>query len=104
MSNNQHNYPKVRKPRDTSYSTTQFILKEIGKDKLYEIWKENGHRKTAKILTEKLDRYISPMVIQYIAAKKFSWVRVVCDKSLSIYKAVLSGKVDRKHYRTIVFK
>jgi hypothetical protein len=104
MSNNKHNYPKQRKPRDTSYSVTHLVLKEIGKEKLYQIWKDNGHRKTAKILTEKLDRYISPMVIQYIAAKKFGWVRVVCDKSLSIYKGVLAGKVDRKYYRTIVFK
>ena len=104
MSHKQHKYPKNRKPRDTSYSMTYYILEKIGKDKLYEIWKGNGHRKTADIISEELDCWVTPMVIQYIAQRKFHWKRIVTDKSLPIYKGVLSGKIDPSIYKTIIFE
>jgi hypothetical protein len=104
MSDKKHNYPKTRKPRDTSYSTTYKILAAIGKDKLFAIWQINGHIKTAAILEDMLDGiFVSPMVIQYIAQRKFGWKRIVTDKNLSIYKAVLAGTVDPSRYKTIIF-
>ena len=96
-----HNYPKTRKPRNTSYSMTYMILKEIGKDALYEIWKNNGHRKTALIISEMMDTWVSYIVIQYIAQKKFGWVRIVTDKNLPIYKGVLNGKMPAEYYKSI---
>jgi hypothetical protein len=104
MQPKQHNYPKTRKPRDTSYSTTYKILAAIGKDRLFEIWKNNGHIKTSFIVSDMLDGlYVTPMIIQYIAQRKFGWQRIVTDKNLSIYKAVLSGSVDPSRYKTIIF-
>jgi len=104
MSDKKHNYPKTRKPRDTSYSTTYKILAAIGKDKLYEIWEENGHIKTSFIISDMLDGlYVTPMIIHYIAQRKFGWQRIVTDKNLSIYKAVLAGTVDPSRYKTIIF-
>ena len=103
MSEKKHNYPKTRKPRDTSYSTTYKILAAIGKDALYDIWKDNGHIKTAAILENMLNVYVTPMIIQYIAQRKFGWKRIVTDKNLSIYKAVLAGTVDPSRYKTIIF-
>lgn len=103
MQPKKHNYPKTRKPRDTSYSVTYKILKAIGKDGLYEIWKDNGHRKTAAILTKMLGFWVRPMHIQYIAQKKFGWVRIVTDKNLPIYKGVLNGKMPASYYSSILF-
>jgi len=100
----QHNYPKNRKPRNTSYSMTHRVLTEIGKDKLYEIWKDNGHRKTSDIATKLMGVWVTEMVIQYIAQRKFKWVRVVTDKTLPIYKGVLSGKVPASYYKSIRFE
>jgi len=99
----KHNYPKTRKPRNTSYSCTYYILNAIGKDKLYEIWKDNGHRKTATIVSDMLGFWVMDGVIQYIAQRKFGWKRVVTDKNLSIYRAVLRGSVDPSRYKTIIF-
>ncbi|MCX6170139.1 MAG: hypothetical protein NTX65_12410 [Ignavibacteriales bacterium] len=101
----KHNYPKTRKPRkETGYSMTYKVLNEIGKDQLFEIWKDNGHRKTSDIVTKMLGVWVTEMVIQYIAQKKFGWVRVVTDKSLPIYKGVLSGKVPASVYKSIIFQ
>jgi hypothetical protein len=99
----KHNYPKTRKPRNTEYSMTYKILNRIGKDKLFEIWKDNGHRRTAFIVSDMLRDYVSPMVIQHIAQKKFFWKRIVTDKSLPMYRGILSGKVDPSRYKTIIF-
>ena len=98
----KHNYPKTRKPRNTEYSMTHKILKNIPEEQLFEIWKVNGHRKTAVIVSDMLRDYVSPMVIQYIAQKKF-WKRIVTDKSLPMYRGILSGKVDPSRYKTIIF-
>lgn len=101
----KHNYPKTRKSRrDSKNSMTYKILQQVGKDNLFEIWKTRGHISTAKLLSEQLDMYVSIMVIQYIAQRKFGWKRVVTDKTLPMYKAVLNGKVDPKKYKTIIFQ
>jgi hypothetical protein len=99
-----HRYPGTRKKRSTKYSMTYKILNEIGKDKLFEIWVKNGHRRTSFILSEMLNVWVSPMVIQYIAARKFFWQRIVTDRSLPIYLGILSGKTDPKKYPTIIFQ
>ena len=103
MGHKQHNYPKVRKERDTSNSVTQIVLSQIGKEKLYEIWKERGHMETATIVSNILGIYVDRMVIHYIAMKKLGWKRVIWDKNNSLYKSILSGKVDPAHYKTIIF-
>ena len=103
MQPKKHNYPKTRKPRNTSYSMTHKVLTEVGKDKLYEIWKDNGHRKTSDIVTNMLGVWVTDMVIQYIAQRKFHWVRVVTDKNLPIYKGVISGNMPASYYKSIIF-
>jgi len=99
-----HRYPKCRKNRDTSYSLTYYILKNIGKEALYEIWLLNGHRKTADIISNKLGIWVRYSVIQYICQKKFHFVRVVTDKNLPIYKGVLNGKMPAEFYKSISFQ
>ncbi len=99
----KHNYPKVRKERDTFKSLTQIVLSHIGKENLYEIWKESGHAQCAKIVSGILHIYVDRMVIHYIAMKKLGWKRVISDKNNPLYKSVLSGKVDPAHYKTIIF-
>jgi len=58
---------------------------------------------TATIVSNILGIYVDRMVIHYIAMKKLGWKRVISDKNNSLYKSVLSGKVDSSHYRTIIF-
>ena len=98
-----HRYPKTRKKRNTDYSMTQRLLKQIGKEKVHEIWTQNGHRRSAKILTEMMGEWVSPMVLQYMAARLFFWQRIVTDKTLPMYKGVLSGKTNPHKFKTIVF-
>lgn len=98
-----HRYPKTRKRRNCENSMTQRLLKQIGKDTIHEIWLANGHRKTAKILTEMMGELVSPMVLQYMAARLFFWQRIVTDRTLPMYRGVLSGKTDAKIFKTIIF-
>ena len=100
----KHNYPKSRKPRNTDYSMTQRLLKQIGKETIHEIWLVNGHRKSAKILTEMIGEWVSPMVLQYMAARLFFWQRIVTDRTLPMYKGILSGKTDPNIFTTIIFQ
>lgn len=103
MPKRKHKYPKNRKPRSTQYSTTWKLINLLGQEKLYEIWKMRGHLATSKYLTELLDIPVSYGMVLHLA-RKFKWQRVVTDKSLPIYKGVLSGKVDPSQYKTIIFK
>jgi hypothetical protein len=96
------NYPKQRKVRVVKSSWTYQVLDKIGEEKLFEIWKDRGHYDTARIVSEIMGFYVSNMCIQYIAQRKFSWKRIISDKSCSLYKGVLNG-VDPSIYKTIIF-
>jgi hypothetical protein len=96
------NYPKNRKKRLVKTSWTYQILEKLGEQKLYEIWKDQGHYATAKIVSEIMGFYVSNMCIKYIAARKFGWKRIITNKSFSLYKSVLNG-VEPSTYKTIIF-
>jgi len=96
------NYPKNRKPNEKSM--TQQLLKIYSPDELQEIWRENnGMYKTSAYLYEKHKISVTPNVIQYLSAK-FNWVRIVTDKSLAIYRAVIRGTQSREDYKHIIFQ
>lgn len=97
------NYPKNRKSRDTSYSMTQKLLTQLGEEKIKKTWQKNGMFKTAEILTDELQTFISPYVIRYMT-NKFNWTRVITDINLPIFIGVLNGSVPREYYKHIIFK
>lgn len=90
-----HNYPKNRKPRDTSYSESHRLIEEYGLETIKEIWTECGMYRTAG----KLDT--SPYVIRYLA-HKHEWQRPA-EKAPAILKGVRNGKVSADHYKTLDF-
>ena len=104
MEEKKRNYPKNRKKRITSYSTTYKVLSAIGEENLYRIWERAGHIETASIVTKMLGFYVDRMVIHYIAMRKLKWKRIITDKNNPLYKSVLSGKVSPEHYKTIIFQ
>jgi hypothetical protein len=93
--NRTHNYPKNRKPRDTSYSESYRLVEEYGLDQIKEIWTECGMYRTAG----KLDT--SPYVIRYLA-HKHEWRRPA-EKAPAILKGVRNGRVSADHYKTLDF-
>jgi hypothetical protein len=99
----KNRYPVERKNRNTKYSTTWKLIDILGQDKLFEIWKTRGHLATSKYLSELLDMAVTYGMVLHLA-RKFKWQRVVTDKTLPIYRGVLSGKVDPSQYKTIIFK
>jgi len=96
----KHNYPKNRKPRDTSYSMTHKLIKHYGKKKLYEVWAAMGMYKAALVFSKELGEYVTPNVVRYLSYK-FNWVRQVEDLSLPFVRGVLLGNTDAGYYKHI---
>lgn len=96
----KHNYPKNRKSNPGT--ATQILLAEVGEKRLYELWAKHGMYKTAAILEEELNWWVSEYVIRYLS-NKFHWKRTVTDKELPIYKGVLNGSTKPEHYKHINF-
>ncbi len=59
----KHNYPKTRKPRDTSYAQSSKLIEQHGLSHIRSIWQEKGMYKTGSELGA------SPYVIRYLAQK-----------------------------------
>ena len=86
-----------RKPRDTSYSMTQKLLKGCGEERIRSVWEKHGMYKASEILSIELRQYISPSVIRYLSYK-FNWIREVSDHNLPFVKGVLAGTMDPSYY------
>jgi hypothetical protein len=98
----KRNYPKNRKPNEKSI--TQQLLKIYTPDELQEIWRENnGMYKTSRYLFEKHKISVTPNLIRYLS-DKYNWTRIVTDKSLAIYRAILRGTQSREDYKHIIFQ
>jgi hypothetical protein len=65
-----HNYPKTRKCRDTSYANSTQLLKTVGADKFKEMFLRNGMYTVAKELSQELNIPVSPYVCRYIRKYK----------------------------------
>ena len=96
----KRNYPKDRKSDPNS--ATQTLLTTVGHDRLYKLWAKHGMYKTAKLLSEELNWWVSEYVIRYMS-NKYNWQRTVTDKNLPVYKGVLNGRVKPEYYKHIKF-
>jgi len=94
---------KNKKIRNTDFSRTQQIINKFGVEKLYSIWKKYGMYKSAEILTEEGDEYVSPFIMRYLS-NKFEWKREISDPSLPLVKGILNGKLDPEYYKHVRFK
>ena len=107
-SKKKHNYPKGRKkrvsfkPRNTDYSQTQKVIKEIGLEELKKILTTNGVYSSAKILSGLCGHYVHWTTTTYLR-KKYNWVRLVVSHDETLAKSVLNGTVPLNHYKHIKF-
>ena len=92
-----------RKTRNTDFSITQQLINYFGVEKLYNTWKKYGMYKSAELLTEEGEQYVSPYVMRYMS-NKFDWKREISDPSLPLVKGILNGKVDADYYKHVRFK
>ena len=92
-----------KKPRNTDFSETQKLINKFGVTKLYNTWKKYGMYKSAEILTEEGDKYVSPFVMRYLS-NKFNWVREVSNPNLPFVKGILNGKLDAEYFKHVTFK
>lgn len=104
----KRHYPKGRKkrvllkPRDTSYSQTQKVIKAIGLKELESILTNNGVYSSAQILSDLCGYYVHWTTTIYLR-KKFNWIRIVSSREETLAKSVLNGTVPLDHYKYIDF-
>jgi len=91
----------IRKQRDTSYSMTQRLLKQLGEGKVVEYWKRHGMYKSAELLSKEMQEYVSPYTMRHLSNIK-NWKREV-NKLSPIYKGVKAGTVPASYYRHLIF-
>lgn len=65
MSEKKHNYPKIRKPRDVSYSKSYKLLQAIGENQLRKFFEKAGMYTVSKQVSDTLDYYVSPYVVRH---------------------------------------
>ena len=89
-----------RKPRDTSYSMTYKLIDKFGEEKLRNVWAANGMYKSADILSNEIEDYVSPATMRYLSYK-FDWIREVSDHDLPFVKGVIAGSIPADYYRHV---
>jgi hypothetical protein len=89
--------------KDNPKTTTQILLKHFGEAYLYQVWAELGMYKSAERLSKEIGFWVTEYTMRYLSYK-FRWKRIVTDKSLPIYKAVLRGTQKAEFYQHIIFK
>ena len=83
-------------------TTTQILITRIGTEEVEKIWQELGMYRAARLLSERLKKYISPSAIRYMS-NKFDWQRTI-KNNCPIYKGVKAGTVPAAYYKHIKFK
>jgi len=91
----KHNYPKNRKPRDTSYAQSSKLIEKHGLQEIRKVWTQKGMYKAAGELGA------SPYVIRYLA-HKHGWTRPA-EKVPIILKGVKRGSKPASYYKTLDF-
>ena len=90
-----HNYPKNRKPRDTSYAECSKLIEKHGLQAIRKIWTQKGMYQAAGELGA------SPYVIRYLA-HKYGWTRPA-ERAPIILKGVKAGNVPASYYKGLDF-
>ncbi len=91
----------VRKKRCTDYSMTQRLLKKLGEGRVVQNWQKYGMYKSAELLSEEMQEYVSPYVLRYMS-NKYNWKREV-NKLSAIYKGVIAGTIPAAYYKHLIF-
>ena len=86
--------------RDTSYSTTQRLIKNLGIEEVEKAWIKKGMNAWRE-LSERMDEYVSPYVLRYMS-NKYNWKRKISRNS-PIYKGVIAGTVPAAYYKHLIF-
>jgi len=87
--------------RDTSYSTTQRLIKKIGLKEVEKAWIKKGMNAWRE-LSERMEEYVSPYVLRYMS-NKYNWKRII-PKNSPIYKGVIAGTVPAAYYKHLIFE
>ena len=82
-------------------SMTQKLLENIGEPRLQELWVKYGMYKSAEILSEELQEYVSFSTMRYLSQIK-NWKRPI-NKLSPMYKGYLAGNVDPSRYKQLIF-
>jgi hypothetical protein len=88
------------KMRDTSYSMTHRLIKNLGLKEVEKAWIKKGMNAWRE-LSERMDEYVSPYVLRYMS-NKYNWKRPV-NKRSAIYKGVIAGTVPAAYYKHLIF-
>ena len=91
----------IRKQRDTSYSMTQRLLKNLGEGRVVELWRKFGMYKSAEFLSTEMQEYVSPFTMRHLSNIK-NWKRPV-NKLSPIYKGVMAGTIKASYYKHLIF-
>jgi hypothetical protein len=81
---------------------TQKLLATIGEKRLKELWVKYGMYKSAEILTEEMQEYVSFSTMRYLSNLK-DWRRSV-NKLSPLYKGYLAGNVDPSYFKHLIFE
>lgn len=90
----------IRKLRENTM--TQKLLKNIGEDRLKELWVRYGMYKSAELLSVEMQEYISFSTMRYLSQIK-NWRRPV-NKLSPLYKGYLAGNVDPRYFKHLIFE
>ena len=80
---------------------TQRLLKNLGEQRVYELWTKHGMYKSAELLSMEMQEYVSPYVLRYMS-QKYNWKRPV-NKLSPIYRGVLAGTIPAAYYKHLIF-
>ena len=91
----------IKKTRIKKNSMTQKLLATVGEEKLKVLWVKYGCYKSAELLSEEIQQYVSFSTMRYLSQIK-NWKRPVNKKS-PIYKGVLAGTIPAAYYKHLIF-
>ena len=80
---------------------TQKLLQTVGEEKIKKLWVEYGMYKSAELLSDELQEYVSSSTIRYLSQIK-NWKRLV-NKRSAIFKGVKAGTVKASYYKQLIF-
>ena len=89
----------IRKLRENTM--TQKLLKNIGEDRLKELWVSYGMYKSAEFLSVEMQEYISFSTMRYLSQIK-NW-QIPINKLSPLYTGYLAGNVDPSHFKHLIF-
>ena len=92
----------IRKTILRKNSMTQKLLATIGENRVKELWVEYGMYKSAELLSDELQEYVSSSTIRYLSQIKY-WQRKV-NKLSPLYRGYLAGNVDPSYFKHLIFE